>query len=217
MKKMGFQRSSEQDNSTTTDTNNITVPLDITNAVVFGQTGCGKTTSFIYKNLEQRIKMGHSILFFDYKGNEHAVVKYLANQAGRIKDIVEVGKTWNTPLQLLGDMSEKELETFIDSLIGNDSGFDFWNNGARSLAKDILSSLKLLDELLLYCPDLQNLFSEIFVLNIKIGSKSFCSFENLIQIVRSTKKTRNYCSSFEQLTEYNALKFSYKIPPSFIS
>ncbi|MDE6979320.1 MAG: type IV secretory system conjugative DNA transfer family protein, partial [Helicobacter sp.] len=72
----------------------ILVPLDFKNSICFGQTGSGKTTGYILPNIQSRLYLGHSVVIFDYKGNLHAHVKKLANECGRLSDVVEIGPIW---------------------------------------------------------------------------------------------------------------------------
>ncbi|NBK99611.1 MAG: hypothetical protein EOM50_16665 [Erysipelotrichia bacterium] len=86
-------------NSLNENQKNILVPLDFTNAICYGQTGSGKTSSFILPNIEHRILEGHSVIVFDYKGNMHLKVKCIADNLGRLKDVI-----W---LHLLGHRNDK--------------------------------------------------------------------------------------------------------------
>lgn len=56
----------------------IKLATDYTHAMILGVTGSGKTSSAILPILEDRISKNHGILIFDYKGEEHKKVKYLA-------------------------------------------------------------------------------------------------------------------------------------------
>lgn len=52
-----------------------------------------KGNYFIYlSKLIERMKLNHGILIFDIKGNEHLAVKSLAKEAGRLDDVLEIGK-----------------------------------------------------------------------------------------------------------------------------
>lgn len=72
----------------------IEVPKDFTNAIFFGRTGSGKTTGAILPIVEDRIKSDYGILIYDFKGNLHLQVKYLANKYNRLDDVIEIGKPW---------------------------------------------------------------------------------------------------------------------------
>ena len=58
----------------------LIVPKLYTHSCAVGQTGCGKTTSYIYPNLNERISLNDGILVMDYKGKEHNAVKVFANR-----------------------------------------------------------------------------------------------------------------------------------------
>ena len=56
--------------------NALSIPISFTHAMITGQTGCGKTTSAILPAMDERIKVGHGMLVFDYKGVEHKKVNF---------------------------------------------------------------------------------------------------------------------------------------------
>ena len=60
-----------------------------TNAICYGQTGSGKTTGFMLQNIENRIKLGHGILIYDFKGNFHEQVKVLASKHYKLNDLFD--------------------------------------------------------------------------------------------------------------------------------
>lgn len=130
-------------NSLNKNQNNILVPLDFTNAICYGQTGSGKTSSFILPNIEYRILEGHSVIIFDYKGNMHLKVKAIAERHKRLKDVVEIGTLWGMRMNILDGLSEKEIDTLLNSS-GLSSGY--WDIASRALFKSLyFSSLELRD------------------------------------------------------------------------
>ena len=118
---MGFIKEKKP---TKVSNNSLIVTKDFTHSCAIGQTGCGKTSSYIYPNLEQRIKDKDAILFFDYKGKEHQAVKYFAKEDNRFDDVIEIGKDWGKSINLLKYMSKGDLEDFIKR-IGTRSFFVF--------------------------------------------------------------------------------------------
>lgn len=72
----------------------LVVNHDFTNAIIFGRTGSGKTSCAILPNIENRIKSNYGLLVYDFKGNLHLQVKYLANKYKRLSDVIEIGKPW---------------------------------------------------------------------------------------------------------------------------
>ena len=81
------------------------VLTDFRHALCVGETGCGKTTSFMLPNIADRIKAGHGMLIMDFKGNLHEQVKVLAEQQNRLIDVVEIGVPWGTSINLFQNMS----------------------------------------------------------------------------------------------------------------
>ena len=140
MATMGFIQSQSID--TTEKQSSIIVPQTFTHSIAFGQTGSGKTSSFIYPNLLQRLKSGHGILVYDYKGKEHLSVKYLAHMAGRLDDIVEIGKPWGESINLIEKMDEDELDKFFDNILKHGEDSKYWQNSAKSLGQTLLAVLK---------------------------------------------------------------------------
>lgn len=140
MATMGFIQSFTDE--TTTKQTSIIVPETFTHSIAFGQTGCGKTSSYIYPNLLQRLKKGHGILLYDYKGKEHLSVKYLAHKAGRLGDVVEIGKPWGESINLIQKMDEDELDKFFDNILKHGEDSKYWKNSAKSLGQTLLAVLK---------------------------------------------------------------------------
>jgi len=128
----------------------LIVPTKFTHSICLGETGSGKTTGFIYPNLNERIKWNHGILFFDYKGKEHAAVKAIASDNKRLKDIVEVGVPWGAKINLIKYMNEAEIRNMTISLLGLDDKDPYWSTtGANivvSLWRVIKSFINILDE-----------------------------------------------------------------------
>lgn len=124
--------------------NPILVPLEFTNAICYGQTGSGKTSSFILPNIHNRIEQGHSVIVFDFKGNMHLKVKCVADNLGRLQDVIEIGVLWGESLNLLDGLSEKEIDTLLSA-----GGFnkDYWDMASLSLFKALYFSLLELKEL----------------------------------------------------------------------
>jgi len=125
-------------------TNPILVPLDFTNAICYGQTGSGKTSTFILPNIHERIMQRQSVVVFDFKGNMHLKVKCVADNLGRLKDVLEIGVLWGESLNLLDGLSEKEIDTLLST-----RGFDkdYWDIASLSLFKSLYFSLLELREL----------------------------------------------------------------------
>lgn len=127
------------------------VDVKFTHSLCIGQTGSGKTTSFIYPNLLERMKLNHGILIFDIKGNEHLAVKSLAKEAGRLDDVLEIGKPWGRNLNILKELNETTVNELLKSIIGagNNGGSNaYFYNAAQTLGLNIYSVLKTISILI---------------------------------------------------------------------
>jgi len=141
MATMGFIQVDEKSTSKKRKSSLI-VPATFTHSIAFGETGSGKTSSFIYPNLQKRIALGHGILLYDYKGKEHLSVKYLAKKAGRLDDVIEIGKPWGESINMIQKMDEDELEKLFDNVLQHGKDSQYWHNSAKSLGQTILHVLK---------------------------------------------------------------------------
>lgn len=124
---------------TKTKKQNTLVKETFTHSCAIGQTGCGKTTGYIYPNIKKRIQSKHSLLVYDYKGKEHLAIKALAKEQGRLEDVVEIGKPWGAKINLIKYMNTGELENFIDDFLQLQGDNQFWGNAAISFISSILS------------------------------------------------------------------------------
>lgn len=118
---------------------------DFTHAMITGQTGCGKTTSAILPVMEDRIKSGHGLLAFDYKGGEHFKIKYLAKKHKRLKDVVMINVPWGERINITAEASEKLLQNFFKLSFGGKND-PFWANMATGIASKSISLLASIDE-----------------------------------------------------------------------
>lgn len=81
------------------------------NTIVLGTTGSGKTTSLIFPALSQMIKAGFSGLVVDVKGNMANYVRKIANEHGRLGDVVEFGPgPAATPINIFWGMPMYDVE-----------------------------------------------------------------------------------------------------------
>jgi len=139
MKPMGF-RINEMSNYI--KTNKAIAPVDFQHVLCEGATGSGKTASFILPTLDDRLKKGHTIVFFDHKGHEHKKVKYLAKKAGRLKDVVEIGKPHASYINLLAELDTIRLKDIIRNQ--GMSKDPYWSNSAANLVEDIIEPMRKL-------------------------------------------------------------------------
>lgn len=125
----------------------ILVPKQFTHSCAIGQTGCGKTSSYIYENLDDRIKANHSILVYDYKGKEHINVKYFADKNNRLEDVIEIGKDWGQSINLIKYFTKSDLEDLLYDLFGRNDKDIFWSRSSASVCLAIFDILKITDNL----------------------------------------------------------------------
>lgn len=121
---------------------NSIVPIDFRHALCVGETGCGKTTSFILPNISSRIKKSHGMLIVDIKGNLHSQVKVLARAYNVLDKVYEIGVPWGSKINLFKGITKS---LFINTLkdINEDSKDPFWMNAAVGVAGNIFDILSL--------------------------------------------------------------------------
>ena len=116
--------------------------VDFQHVLCEGATGSGKTVSLVLPTLENRIERGHAIVFFDHKGHEHKKVKHLAQKAGRLNDIVEIGKPHGSYINLMAELDTIRLKDMINE--GGMSRDPYWANSSANILEDIVSLLRQL-------------------------------------------------------------------------
>lgn len=191
MATMGFLQNSE---TTTKQTTSILVPETFTHAIAFGETGCGKTSSFIYPNLKERMKLKHGILLYDYKGKEHLAVKYLAMEHGRLGDVVEIGKAWGEDINFIQKMDEDELDKFFDIILKHGDDNKYWQNSAKSLGQLLLSILGAIENVAIALERVDRVKREKF---------EKCKLSEGYYPTKRTLQTLLYtCNTFEALKHF---------------
>jgi len=114
--------------------------VDFQHVLIEGATGSGKTASMILPTLEDRLKRGHTILFFDHKGHEHKKVKYLAKRAGRLGDVVEIGKPYAAHINIMAELDTIRLKDLINNTGKHND--PYWSNSSANLFEDIIVPLR---------------------------------------------------------------------------
>jgi len=122
--------------------NKIMPPVDFQHVLCVGATGSGKTASLILPTLEDRLKRGHAVIFFDHKGHEHKKVKHLAKEAGRLSDVIEIGKPHTAYINLLAELDVIRLKDMVKE--EGKSKDPYWSNSAANLVEDIMGPLRKL-------------------------------------------------------------------------
>ncbi|WP_141053784.1 hypothetical protein [Aliarcobacter cryaerophilus] len=190
----------------------LIVPKLYTHSCAVGQTGCGKTTSYIYPNLNERISNNNGILVMDYKGKEHNAVKVFANRHNRLNDVVEIGKPWGESINIIKYMSEANLEDFIVGILGlNDGKNDYWSSAGTNLGIACLNIIGKLENLINDMNKLDNKDSIIyncFKTNLKDdnpdlgylkGISIVKNLKSLYEITASTDSMKLFASNIDTL------------------
>ncbi len=123
------------------------VPLTFTHCAIIGQTGCGKTSSAILPNIEDRIKKGHGILAYDFKGNLHTKMKVIARKNGRLNDIVELGLPWSPKFNLIEKLSLTELENMLRQAMGMRQEDTYWVENALKISLPFINLYRSIEKL----------------------------------------------------------------------
>lgn len=205
---MGFIK--PENTSKSVETSSLIVPKLFTHSFAVGQTGCGKTSSFIYPNLDDRIKNGHGILLFDHKGKEHRSVKYFAQKHARLHDVVEIGTPWSVSCNLIKYFNDKELKSFVVSLMSMNDANDYWSVSGSNLISAINKAIKAY----------QNIIEEAEHLNIK---KSFLNvvvtfklptgltFSVMADICKSTASIASFLNKVQKLSKRYEIYVNNKV------
>ena len=109
------------------------VQTDFRHSLCRGETGCGKTTSFMLPNIQDRIQKNYGMLIVDVKGNLHSHVKAIATRENRLKDVLEIGVPWGSKINIFANISRS---LFVDTLseINGNTKDDFWISSALNIA-----------------------------------------------------------------------------------
>lgn len=190
----------------------LIVPKLYTHSCAVGQTGCGKTTSYIYPNLNERISLNDGILVMDYKGKEHNAVKLFAKRHNRLNDVLEIGKPWGESINIIKYMSEANLEDFIVGILGlNDGKNDYWSSAGTNLGIACLNIIGKLEDLIAAMNKLENkdsLIHNCFRTNLKIDNKNrgylkgiptLKNLKSLYEITASTDSIKLFISNLDPL------------------
>jgi len=208
MATMGFLQQTSP--STITQHSSVLVPETFTHAIAFGQTGSGKTTGFIYPNLEKRIFAGHGILLYDYKGQEHTSVKHFAKNAGRLDDVIEIGKPWGEQINLIGNMGEEELDHFFNAVLNHSQENMYWQNSAKSLGQSVLKVLFSVERFVKVYLGLCEVDNRL-VEHMETSGFNYpisYSIESLVKVCNSGESLKAFINGFDDL-ERRVKKFVY--------
>jgi len=136
MSVMGFL-ANEANNSSSNEASQIP-PQDFKHAICIGDTGSGKTATFIMPTLKDRIEQGNAIVFMDHKGHERRKIMKLALDADRLDDVIEIGKPFASYINMLSLFDSDSLNRAIITLLGGVGKDPYWTYSASRLAVRIV-------------------------------------------------------------------------------
>ncbi len=189
--------------------------VDFQHVLCEGATGSGKTASLVLPMLEDRIKRGHAIIFFDHKGHEHKKVKHLAQKAGRLDDVVEIGKPYGSYINLMAELDTIRLKEMI-----NDNGMSkdpYWANSAANLLEDIVSLLRRLYMIVLALKTFEGFDEKLFKMleelnDFGIDMYEKPSFQTLAKIIATPKKLSRFKEIVSELpSALERMLFEHKV------
>lgn len=165
----------------------LIVPDGFRHGMGIGETGCGKTSSFILPNIKDRLEKNHGMFILDYKGTLHSQVKVLAKDANRLEDIVEIGVPWGQSFGFLKGVGENLLLESLEHLLGDETD-KFWSTSSLAMIGIFVKSMALMDH--------------IHELSIQVGIEEdnpySLSLDNLITVTQNTKDLKTFCRQIER-------------------
>lgn len=165
----------------------LVVNHDFTNAIIFGRTGSGKTSCAILPNIENRIKSNYGLLVYDFKGNLHLQVKYLANKYERLSDVIEIGKPWGKKINICDYLSINNLS----QIVGESNVLDnYWTNASKNLFEVIYKIHKDLNYLIVELNDelKKSKMNSLFFSSEFVKHSSYNQIHKYINNLRSIKE-----------------------------
>ena len=141
MRQMGFRIDTEEET-----TKKVLMPCDFQHGICIGMTGSGKTASLILPVMKERLERGHGILAYTYKGHEHRKIKHLAKEAGRLEDVIEIGKPHGQYMNLMASLELNAVKQTLEELISglDSSNGDYWTLAASRLGTNVVDILRKL-------------------------------------------------------------------------
>lgn len=100
-------------------------------------------------NIKEHMKAGYKLVIYAYKGNLNAQIKALANEYGRLKDIVEIGITWGEHINLLASLKENDIKQWHTKNASTEN--KYWENSSCGLFSSVYRSLNVLHSLAKIC------------------------------------------------------------------
>lgn len=205
---MGFIRPKET--SKNVEQKSLIVPKNYTHSFAVGQTGCGKTSSFIYPNLNDRVEHGHGIIFFDHKGKENKAVKYFAHKHNRLDDVIEIGVPWGITINLIKNFNEKKIRSFVVSLMAMKSEHDYWSTSASNLVSGIWKTVKAYENIIKEADNI-NLKKSYLGTVVRFKLPTVLTFTEIANICKSTASIASFLNKVQKLSERFGKNINAKI------
>jgi len=177
--RMGFIENNKTQSKT------LVVDDTFTNAICYGQTGSGKTTAFILPNIENRIKLNHGILIYDFKGNIHTHVKAIADKHGKLNCVHEIGKPWGKNIDVLKHITNRSLESIFDNISKKSNNHDYWEDSAKKLFINLFNLFKNIYLVANKVTEFKDVDYTIIRLCNNIKSKYSPNLKNICQVCQS--------------------------------
>jgi hypothetical protein len=178
----------------------VIVNSTFTNAICYGQTGSGKTSGFILPNIENRIKLNHGLLIYDFKGNLHQQVKVLALKNKKLRNVFEIGKPWGENIDILKYTTDKSLESMFSSIAGTKED-DYWTQSAYILFNNIYHLLKNFSMFFKVIQEVEQ--DAFFIIRENNNLKEFYpTINNIFSAVKSAKAITNFFKKISEIKPY---------------
>jgi len=210
MRPMGFRIDREEETA-----EKILMPCDFMHIICTGATGSGKTASLILPAMQERLKRGHSIIAYTYKGHEHRKIKHLAKIENRLEDVMEIGKPHGRYINLMASLELSAIQKTLESLIGggvSSKGDNYWTVSASRLGVgvvDISRKLNKLDSLITAEFGDKHNIREVKVKEKDKEDKNVMveyeyaegepSFKTLVEITKSPRNIKRFFSGIESV------------------
>jgi len=205
--KMGFLQNTTADKQVKKQT--LIVDDTFRHSYSVGQTGCGKTSGYIYPNLDDRIKNGNAIILLDHKGKENQAVKYCAKKYNRLDDVIEIGLHYGSSCNLIEYFNTKELKLFIEQIMSLGSENDYWITSASNIIVSLYNIIKSYIDIMKSTDD-HNIQDTLYSAIKRHRLPTRLTFADLADVVSSHKKLANFVVSAKRVNDrFNAIIEGY--------
>jgi len=191
----------------------VAMPCDFQHGICTGMTGSGKTASLILPVMKDRLQRGHGVLAYTYKGHEHLKIKHLAKEAGRLEDVIEIGKPHGKYINLMASLDQNGIRDVLEELISGleSKGGDYWTLAAARLGANVVDILRkihnidtLMSETFEHKPNIRRVIVEESAKDEKKlvdyeYPKGEPSFKMLAEIVKTPKTLKHFYSGLDGL------------------